>query len=764
MDRLSCILAAALAASVYLTSAGAGDGSAVPLSAFRVLWQPRSAAEVALDPDHPGPDGKPSLRIAFDGRESVCVGTSVLLAPGQRLRVVVYAKAEAHHPDGIALCLRCLDERGKIVDWITLSPVSSPGEFQRLRSRAFEVAQGTVRADLFLRAQKVTGTVWLSDVRLQPVDLSPLLDAAMQARGPTTWGINDFFAYRYADDPTLSDTCAKLMAAAGFDVARLACWWGSPEQLAQDIQPGAWICLDRVEGRYDFTEIDRQLRELDRSGLGAGAVVIHGTPEWASGKTRDDLPAERKKLWRALRRPFFPPRDWRDYERFVHGLVSHCRGWVRTWEVMNEPNTPDSGLNYGRRDYVRYLRHAWRAAKKADPEAEVICGRVGAEWLGAMLREDPSVAAFFDGVVSHPYAATPEKSFAAVRREQLAMGLAGVMKPVHVTEIGYGEWHSASSPAAYEQTKARHAAEALRRLRTVSDYVYWWTSVRPGNQYGLLRDDGYCYRPMPAYWQAGLATGKLTREGGPVQAQVDAPTEPVWPGRTVRVRLVARNRTGRPQRVRFWPVGFVTDLGWSAEVVRSHEWTGVLPGHGARSAAMDFAFPVAAAGGRFPVGLAVMCSEGNSLALCTIHVACVASLSRPSASAPTDPESLAALSDRVLPANSWDLARPRFTWPGRRGTAEWVQYDFDRPRTVSKVRVYWMDTGRRQQDCRVPATWKVLYRAGDSWRQVEPKSAYEVAKDRLSDAAFAPARTDALRVEVQLRPGCTGGIHEWIVE
>ena len=52
--------------------------------------------------------------------------------------------------------------------------------------------------------------------------------------------------------------------------------------------------------------------------------------------------------------------------------------------------------------------------------------------------------------------------------------------------------------------------------------------------------------------------------------------------------------------------------------------------------------------------------------------------------------------------SSDDQEIPRFTWWDHRGTAEWVQYDFAKPTTVSTVSVYWFDdTGRG--GCRVPA-------------------------------------------------------------
>ena len=125
-------------------------------------------------------------------------------------------------------------------------------------------------------------------------------------------------------------------------------------------------------------------------------------------------------------------------------------------------------------------------------------------------------------------------------------------------------------------------------------------------------------------------------------------------------------------------------------------------------------------------------------------------------------DSVDALNDGAEPSSSSDHTIPRLTWWDHVGTAEWVQYSFAAPRVVSGVSVYWFDdTGRGA--CRVPASWRVLSLAGDSWVPVTGASAYGVAKDRYNDVTFTPLTTSALRIEVQLQTGVSGGILEWKV-
>ena len=140
--------------------------------------------------------------------------------------------------------------------------------------------------------------------------------------------------------------------------------------------------------------------------------------------------------------------------------------------------------------------------------------------------------------------------------------------------------------------------------------------------------------------------------------------------------------------------------------------------------------------------------------------ATVALLAKPSASHCHSADAMGALNDGVLPKSSSDLDIPRFTWWDHRGTAEWVAYEFDKPVLLSKAEVYWFDdTGKGQ--CRVPKSWRLLWRDGDQWRPVEGAGAYGVERDKLNLVTFQPVTARAIRIEVQLQPGFSGGILEW---
>ena len=136
----------------------------------------------------------------------------------------------------------------------------------------------------------------------------------------------------------------------------------------------------------------------------------------------------------------------------------------------------------------------------------------------------------------------------------------------------------------------------------------------------------------------------------------------------------------------------------------------------------------------------------------------LASLVRPSASARGP---VFALNDQLLPRNSHDAAVPRFVWFGKKGTTEWVQYDFAEPKEVRSVEVYWAVHEDANNPGKVPKSWRVLYREEEDWKEVNTPSDYPVAADQINQTSFAPVTTSALRLEVQLREGATAGLFEW---
>jgi len=123
-------------------------------------------------------------------------------------------------------------------------------------------------------------------------------------------------------------------------------------------------------------------------------------------------------------------------------------------------------------------------------------------------------------------------------------------------------------------------------------------------------------------------------------------------------------------------------------------------------------------------------------------------------------DSLNALADELEPSSSNDHGIPRFTWWDHRGTTEWVQYELPHEQSVSSVEVYWFDdTGRGE--CRVPKSWRLLYREGAEWKPVPDATIPAATRNQWNRASFPSLTVSALRLEAQLQKGFSGGILEW---
>ncbi len=142
-------------------------------------------------------------------------------------------------------------------------------------------------------------------------------------------------------------------------------------------------------------------------------------------------------------------------------------------------------------------------------------------------------------------------------------------------------------------------------------------------------------------------------------------------------------------------------------------------------------------------------------------------------------DDLDALSNVKVPTSSLGENVTRFTWWDHKGTTEWVQYEFKTPQVVSGdfpgsalvkpphvVSVYWFDdTGRGE--CRVPKSCRLLYKAHRDdldFKPVPGASAVGTAKDAYNGITFPALTVAALRLEVQLQDGFSGGILNWRVD
>src|SRR5262245_45522088 len=119
------------------------------------------------------------------------------------------------------------------------------------------------------------------------------------------------------------------------------------------------------------------------------------------------------------------------------------------------------------------------------------------------------------------------------------------------------------------------------------------------------------------------------------------------------------------------------------------------------------------------------------------------------------------VADQEEPTSSTD-ATSFYDWLPKRGTQEWIQYDFAKPTSVSSVDVYWFQEAGDGQ-IKLPANWRLLYKDGSAWKAVEASGSYGTSPDQWNRLAIRPVTTTALRLELQLQPNKSAGISEWKV-
>ncbi len=119
-----------------------------------------------------------------------------------------------------------------------------------------------------------------------------------------------------------------------------------------------------------------------------------------------------------------------------------------------------------------------------------------------------------------------------------------------------------------------------------------------------------------------------------------------------------------------------------------------------------------------------------------------------------------AINDGLVPLSSSDTSFPVFSFLPKKGSTEWLQYDFAKPYEPSSVEVYWLE----DDENRLPESWKIQYRKSGEWKDVWAPHGFRPEKDKFNTVFFETVKTDALRLELQMQPGFSAGTFEWRVK
>jgi hypothetical protein len=208
----------------------------------------------------------------------------------------------------------------------------------------------------------------LTTLSLPPVPAPPT--ASVSASDTLPWqdksspfGVVATVANRVRDDEI--DTMVALMREAGVQWQREEIFWDRVQQW-----PGGPFTWSGNEG--GFFNYDHAIGAQVAAGIQVLGLLDYG-PAWFQG-TGAPLDA------------------WiDDWYQFVYAAVARYgrdRGWIKHWELWNEPNVREAGYEIGlhrAEDFVRLLKVGRAAARAADPEAVIVMGGIS----GILERTEP---------------------------------------------------------------------------------------------------------------------------------------------------------------------------------------------------------------------------------------------------------------------------------------------------------------------------------------------------------------------------------------
>ncbi len=289
-----------------------------------------------------------------------------------------------------------------------------------------------------------------------------------------------------------------------------------------------WRAMEREPGKWNFEILDRLVELAERRGVEL-VLTLGMTPRWAASRPDEDFVYG--KGGRS------PPRDFRDWERYVRKVAERYRGRIRYYELWNEPTFTEidrsKGYFHGSvREMVELARIAHEVLKSIDAENKLLTPGFTDDGNRLMLFLDSGGKRYVDIVSQHVYAKHPEHMYARLQKLTTLLKRKGYGHlPLWNTECGYARLEPDENVDYGGARDAdQHAAFVVRSLVLAAGagvQRFFWYSL-DHDEMGLIRmrtrypnlsgraylrarrwltgaDVSGCVRGGDAVWRCGLS-------------------------------------------------------------------------------------------------------------------------------------------------------------------------------------------------------------------------------------------------------------------
>lgn len=469
-------------------------------------------------------------------------------------------------------------------------------------------AFGDGKAELIVAFDNAEGDVWLGDIEITTAEpggpgfSDEEWNAFETADGIHHVGVTaNMFQPEYTPKAPggyasrlVMDSAHKLFRAAGFNMARVFTYWNdrNAHYPATQHQVIIWNS-DPEGGTGDYDESLSKLRDgvdnLAYYGLRT-MLCLRGSPDWShplhenNAETADregpDLyanpgdpnglgdPYFGPPLYIHDRHWLYPPDSWQTWRDFAAQLAAKLKGKGLIYEILNEIEAHDQDTPIGGyKAYSLWIKHFYEVAKPIDPEAVVLVGDAG-KMLPPLIAE--GVLQHADGVAFHLYCGDLSYVRTMVqssgRTVHLYMSEYMKMRPDNKPEMDLKDmtrqqvlWN------AFSTLDYRHFAKILTLNDADGNPVYNDRPAGAGDRVDLTEN----YDVWGVYNGAFLQYDREGNNGDRIKAEVIYNREMRY-GSSQTVILRATNTSAATfHDVRLWPVGFVDNLGFELEDIRS---------------------------------------------------------------------------------------------------------------------------------------------------------------------------------------------------